>query len=306
MERRDPKRSVRARFKIRPRVDNTWRIAPGDLDRATPKTCLGSPCTHLPPGETMTTYLEVCEALYTSWLNGQLELPDHVREAFPNENGDTTLFSPEPYLVFGDSTDPLTVITTNPGAGEPFQRRSAVGREDSPLADAPYSEVAVRLGDYYAADPAITQLARTRVKAMQTMADRLGKTGVIQFELLPFHSDTLDKNRLPNLLSNPRIRNYRDSLKSHLEGFDTVCAIANVFLPAERKPLVKAFVSLMGSRSASFETTPLRFNKNGRPTIGVMTTSENDGIRAIWCSEAYSQPPAKDLMEPFVKAVRSD
>lgn len=249
------------------------------------------------------TYVDLCDELYADWLGGTLNLSARVCAAFPNRVGSTTDYCPEPYLVFGDQSDPLVILATNPGNGEPFQRRDAVDAPDSPLKRLRFADVAPRLGDFYATTSRISMTARNRVHSMRDVARRLGKTGVLQVQLLPFHSDRLDKSWLEALFKEPLLRDYLDALKAHLDRFDTVCAMANVFLPAAKdKPLVRAFGSALGVDPAGWETVPFK-HKDDRPTIGVLVARRSGRIRTVWCSSAYNQPPGTDLRDRFVAAL---
>ena len=66
----------------------------------------------------MTGYLALCERLWNDWMHGRVQLERDLQDLFDLEH------APEPYIVFGEGSDPLYALLTNPGQPMPHQHRS--------------------------------------------------------------------------------------------------------------------------------------------------------------------------------------
>ena len=132
-------------------------------------------------------YITFCEdKLWCTWKEQTLSVPP----PFDPEA------APEPYLYFGADTNRLVALTTNPGATMRHQRRAAVQAGTGPLCEKDkYAKAAPKLGDFY--ETHLTGQAWHRIAKLRRLSSCLGYEGVMQVELIPFHSATLpQKSRL--------------------------------------------------------------------------------------------------------------
>lgn len=127
-------------------------------------------------------YVEFCEKkLWRAWKERSLRVP------LPFDSD----ASPEPYLIFGHGPKRLVVLTTNPGAAMDHQSRTSVQTGTGPLRDElTYAEAAPELGCFYESTLASRQ-AGHRIARLRLLSCCLGCDGVIQAEVIPFHSATL-------------------------------------------------------------------------------------------------------------------
>lgn len=130
-------------------------------------------------------FISFCETLWQDWLAGRLETSPFVSQAFDLDA------APEPYLSFGSGQKPLVLLTTNPGATMPHQRRTAVQAGRGPLSPViDYAAAAKALGAFY--DQRLARRAAgRRIAAMRALSALIGAEGVVQVEACPFHSRSL-------------------------------------------------------------------------------------------------------------------
>ena len=84
------------------------------------------------------------------------------------------------------------VLTTNPGATLPFQRRAEILAGQSVVGPhVPYAAAASAFASYYARE--LTGPARRRLRAVQQLAALASYEGVLQVECVPFHSPDLPR-----------------------------------------------------------------------------------------------------------------
>lgn len=152
---------------------------------------------------TKAPFFQNAQTLYKKWLSN--EQPE---THFDNYFAMDALY--EPYLLFpvNDTNnssiddllkDPLFILTTNPGGVMDFQKptnfRKFIQRYSSYSAEElSYQEIAFLLGKYYMNAPEIKN-ARARIQKMVYLAKKLNKTGVVQVEMIPFHSKDFKSNR---------------------------------------------------------------------------------------------------------------
>jgi hypothetical protein len=134
-------------------------------------------------------YLEFCEALWSQWLKGPLNLPPRISARFELEH------APEPYIRFGDGKVPFYVLLTNPGKGMQHQRRdeivagkSCINRRMS------YHDASLKLADFYS-QHLRRGAARRKNEAMDSFKELVKADCIVQFESLPFHSPSLPGKR---------------------------------------------------------------------------------------------------------------
>lgn len=124
-------------------------------------------------------------------------------------------YLPEPYLKFGECSNPLYVFTTNPGLGMPEQhRKNILGGKSIASPNDPYSTISKVMGNYYLQH--LKGAARNRIEAMIKLSNHSGFDGVIQIEACPFHSKSLPKkdSLLEHLSNDPALNGYEQCLKS--------------------------------------------------------------------------------------------
>jgi len=133
-------------------------------------------------------FFELCERLHAEWRERGIRLSSEWDAVFQIDH------LPEPYLLFGDPSNPLVFLTTNPGAGQDYQHRDAILSINSGVGvrpDAPYREFAVVLARFYGDRKNLSPAASARIAAMRALATRAGFSGVLQVESIPFHSRVL-------------------------------------------------------------------------------------------------------------------
>jgi hypothetical protein len=128
-------------------------------------------------------YIAFCEKkLWCAWKEHRLSVP-------PPFDAEA---APEPYLFFGVDGKQLVALTTNPGATMRHQRRAAVQAGVGPLREKDkYAKAAPKLGDFY--ETKLSGQARHRITKLRRLSSCLGYKGVMQVELIPFHSATLSQ-----------------------------------------------------------------------------------------------------------------
>ena len=174
------------------------------------------------------SYLDLCEALWRAWVRGEARLSPELGTLFDLDA------APEPYLSFDAGPEPLVVLTTNPGAPMPHQRRSAIRSGRSPASsEMGYSAVARAMADYYRRH--LTGAAARRIRGQLELASAAGYDGVLQVECCPWHSPRLpNKGRLVrSLTADQQLSRYVEALKRYLS-HRPVLAISAV---SSRRPL---------------------------------------------------------------------
>lgn len=243
------------------------------------------------------------ENLWQDWLADRIVLPKAVTSRFLMSH------APEPYLRFGDGTKPLCLLFTNPGRGMPHQRRSQVLAGQSCLSAAlTYYDNAARLAAFYTA-----QLpsggASTRNKAIDSIRQLLRYDHVLQFETLPFHSDSLpQKQLLPKLVSRaPLLAEYADHLAKALsqQSVITLSAVAT------NRPISKHSISaspwlswqafLMGIDIDRIELHPL-VTKGTRVTTALLCQHETTRSAAFVLTMGSNSFPALQGRERLASA----
>ena len=129
-------------------------------------------------------YIAFCEEkLWCAWKQHTLSMPSR----FDLEA------APEPYLYFGTSSNKLVALTTNPGGTMRHQRHAAVRSGRGPLRDKDtYAEAALKLGCFY--EKILEgRPAGHRIANLRKLSSLLGYGGVMQVELIPFHSAALPR-----------------------------------------------------------------------------------------------------------------
>lgn len=162
------------------------------------------------------SYKGFCENLWRQWLDGSLELSPFIQATFQ------VGYAPEPYLCFDDGSNPLIVLTTNPGAGlDGIQDLNSILSGNSIVQPSnPYSQAAIKFAGYYAEH--LPGQARRRIEGLRQLAQLSGCSGVVQIECCPFHSKSLpNKEELVRWSTFDKLlSSYVASLKSYLADKD--------------------------------------------------------------------------------------
>ena len=165
-------------------------------------------------------YIEFTEELHKKWIDDTLELDEKVKKDFQVD------YLPEPYLDFDCGTNPLYILTTNPGGGMQMQKRDVIVSNDSEsgiVKDDKYSEVAKKLANFYI-DILKGSAAGRRIDKMLELASQSNFDGVFQVESYPFHSATLpNKKQFLKIMKNDSFFiEYTDLLQKLLSNKTTI------------------------------------------------------------------------------------
>ena len=63
-------------------------------------------------------YYDYCDVLHQKWFEKTLQFEDELKELFEID------YSPEPYFVLKNGSNPLFMLLTNPGAGMDFKKNA--------------------------------------------------------------------------------------------------------------------------------------------------------------------------------------
>ena len=181
----------------------------------------------------MSSYLGVCEHLYSDWLEGKATLRSSAaRSIFSDAH------APEPYLMFGQGQSTAIWVTTNPGEGFDYQLRPSATSKSVFDGVKSYEVAAKKLGTLYSSPMAsIHPAARANIASMLRISKLLGATRVMQVETYPWHSRQLpNKAKLDVTLSRdePTFVEYQRQLRAMID----------------KEPLVLAWCAGVPSRSA--------------------------------------------------------
>jgi uncharacterized protein (DUF4415 family) len=232
-------------------------------------------------------FFERCETVIRNWWDGNLAPSsvlqmDHI---------------PEPYLLFGSTERPLVFLTLNPGGGFEAQTRDAITRLDSPVVrELPYRDNARRLARYYRYPNVINDNARRRIEAMLSFAARLGFSGVLQLEAIPFHSGALAGPQLPKLTERRDVAEYQTNLRSFLREPPCAIAISAAKAPFARSTKVRYFADLFGLDVGSFSSIELKSGASG-PTVGALHAKIGEKARVVTCRDGHNGLPDRASLE---------
>lgn len=250
-------------------------------------------------------YWQFCEDLWRGWLDRSVELPQTIRDRFLIDH------LPEPYLRFGDGTRPFCLLLTNPGFGMPHQERARIQAGQSCVsADCSYYENAARLAEFYLAHLP-SGGASTRNTAIQSLRELLGCDHVLQFESLPFHSETLPgKHALPSIIrETPLLEEYTRHLTAILRRTSvlTLSAVASdrPITPdsIRTSPWLAWQARLMGADIDALELHPLA-TKDDRVTVALLCGRQSNRHAAFVLTMGSSSFPAEDGRERLASILR--
>lgn len=153
------------------------------------------------------SFYALCESIYNDWRAHQFKEDSSLQALFQME------FSPEPYFVLKDGSNPLYMLLTNPGSGMEFQHISNHKGSE-------YWKFASVLGDIYTSEGFKKEGGRAayhRLKKSIEFSVIMGYRGVVNVETIPFHSVDLNKRKaLRAIDSSGILQSYQSELKRFL------------------------------------------------------------------------------------------
>lgn len=153
-------------------------------------------------------YFDHCDVLHQKWLDNTLQYEGDFKKIFQVD------YSPEPYFILKNGTNPLFMLLTNPGAGMDFQKRENFEKSN-------YKAFAGILGDIYTSDSfkksGGTNAHRRLIKSIE-WAHHLGYNSIVNIETIPFHSANLNKSKALDIIGKSWIlTRYQEVLRNFLE-----------------------------------------------------------------------------------------
>lgn len=264
-------------------------------------------------------YFTLCEQLWRDWLRAESS------KAFAKETGLSQLagkpfdfaFAPEPYLRFSvtdkstSDKKPLHFLFTNPGGGRRHQRRRRILNGKSCITDDTSYDVASReLGSFYRAK--LKRTAHHRIEAMIRVAHDTGHDSALQFESIPFHSESLPgKRKLPDLMKKSGfLRDYADSLAATLEGKSVICLSA---VPTSRPITVRTVAQewlrfqaeLIGIQEVERLKIASLVRKKRRTTCAFLYESNGDSIRGFVLMMGGNHFPGADGLKKLADVINA-
>lgn len=217
--------------------------------------------------------------------------------------------APEPYLPFNPGSNPLVVVTTNPGATMPHQRRDHILAGQSVATPSmSYAEAAEAFSRLYVEQ--LTNAAGRRVHTQRALALAAGFTGVLQVECCPLHSPQLPgKSTFVQLLdADPALSEYVQVLRDFLEP-QPVLAISAV---APRADLVQPGLQLsdwlrwqcdlIGLSPSRADLVPLVW-KGQQVTGTALVEKQKSAVKAMVLMKGSNNLPAEPGREIMASAL---
>lgn len=152
-------------------------------------------------------YYDYCDVLHQKWFDKMIKYENNFEEIFQVD------YSPEPYFVLKNGSNPLFMLLTNPGAGMDFQKRENFEKSD-------YRTFARTLGDIYTSEQfkkdGGANAHRRLIKSI-AWADHLGYNSIVNIETIPFHSPNLNKSKALDIIGKSWILSrYQEVLRNFL------------------------------------------------------------------------------------------
>ncbi len=241
----------------------------------------------------VTEYQQACEQLWTNWRSGRCVVSSSVANRFQLD------YAPEPYLKFGKGTDPLCILTTNPGAGMECQHRDNIVRGEPPIGpDRSYDDTAVALGKYY--EERLTGAAKARLGAMRSLQDLVHKDCMLQFETIPLHSAKLPgKRKLPAIVDRCDVlADYSRRLSATLATTSVVALSAvSTVAPISRSSVAESSWLAWQAKLMGLDVSQLEFKRllerDGKTTCGFAFQRFNNRTSGIVLMMGGNHFPAK-------------
>lgn len=238
----------------------------------------------------MEAYFAFCERLWRQWLDGEIRVTPYIAKVLKLDA------VPEPYLHFGPAHDPLIVLTTNPGDVMEHQRRESIDRSHDLLKRSmDYATAERALADFY--ERKLKGKARTRIEAVKNIADVCGNKGVLQIELIPFHSSQLpDKARVLREIGSDEVcSEYLRHVRAAIRERSVLCISAVTTRMAlskeiELSPWLSWQTSIMNLDRSTAEFLPLVY-KGGRVTCAALISKRPGCVKALVLMQGSNQLP---------------
>ena len=152
-------------------------------------------------------YYDYCDVLHQKWFDKTLQYEDNFEEIFQID------YSPEPYFVLKNGSNPLFMLLTNPGAGMDFQKHENFKKSD-------YKAFANILADIYTSEQfkkdGGANAHRRLIKSI-AWADHLGYNSIVNIETIPFHSHNLNKGKALAMINKSWVlTSYQEVLRKFL------------------------------------------------------------------------------------------
>lgn len=152
-------------------------------------------------------YFDHCDILHQKWFEKTLQYEDGFKEIFQVD------YSPEPYFVLKNGSNPLFMLLTNPGSGMEFQKHENFNKSD-------YRTFARTLGDIYTSKQfkkdGGANAYRRLINSIE-WADHLGYDAIVNIETIPFHSPNLNKSKALEIIGKSWILSrYQEVLRNFL------------------------------------------------------------------------------------------
>jgi hypothetical protein len=247
-----------------------------------------------------TNYSEFCENLFINWLDDKLS----VEKDFGFDLG--TL--PEPYLTFGNNSEEICFLTTNPGQVMDFQRKSS-GGESFFKAGEKYHDLSKRLASHY--NENLKNSAKTRILNMYDFSKRLKPNcdGFTQFEISPFHSANFPRKELFSeyVLNNDVSihRKYIDLLTIKLKDMSCVCVQCGYpTMDRLNKDWFKLISKIFNVEINRWKTVFFK-TKNQKPTTGAFYFVDKSKFKVILFNSGANSIPRLDTMGELFEILSS-
>ena len=152
-------------------------------------------------------YYDYCDVLHQKWFDKTLQFEDELKELFEVD------YSPEPYFVLKNGSNPLFMLLTNPGAGMDFQKHENFEKSD-------YKAFSNILGDIYTSEQfkkdGGANAHRRLIKSI-AWANHLGYNSIVNIETIPFHSRNLNKSKALDIIGKSWVLSrYQEVLRNFL------------------------------------------------------------------------------------------
>jgi len=256
-------------------------------------------------------YFTYCERLWQDWLSNSLRLSSAVDGRFE------PAYAPEPYLRFRHRTTPssspsgMAFLLTNPGKGIEIQSKSFIGRNSKPDSEVmSYAEASSAFAAHYQSH--LRNAPLRRIDAMLKISAACGNGPTIQFETIPFHSDSLPgKKKLVAIMNDePALRAYSEVLSAALEDRSIICLSA---VPSSRpispttitrSPWLSYQAELMTIASIGELKAVSLVKKNRRATCAFLYEVRNKTIRGFVLMMGGNHFPGEAGLTTLIATIR--
>jgi hypothetical protein len=152
------------------------------------------------------SYFRFCEILFKEWKRKQFEGNSTLSAIFQLD------YAPEPYFTIKNGNNPLYMLLTNPGEGMDFQKHTLVNANSYEK----FSNLSLKeyTSEYFMRG---APNAYRRIQKSINLSEKLGYNGLVNIETIPFHSESLNKNKALSVLKKSEtLTSYSEELKHFL------------------------------------------------------------------------------------------